>query len=251
MPKTRFELPTHLPHVPESVARPIYAGVGATDLAVEVVREYVADLQKRLGEMQKEVQKNVSGIDYDPRALRAEAQKRAQDASDQARKLVSARVENLNKTVSGDAQARREAVEKRISELQAEAAALPGRLQKLWDAQVGTAGDTFGVLVTRGETLVDRILGQESTQEAQKAVDTTVAKAKTTKTQAAKTAKSTTKTAKKAASTSATSAKKSPAKSSAKATATAAKKAAESTAAAATEAAQKVGEPTADEKTDN
>jgi hypothetical protein len=231
MPKTHFELPTH---VPESVARPIYAGVGATDLAVEVVREYVADLQKRFGEMQK----TVSGIDYDPNALRAEAQKRAQDAS----KVVTAGVASLNKSVTGDAQARRAAAEKRFAELQAEAVALPGRLQKLWDAQVGTAGDTYGVLITRGETLVGRIMGQQSTQEAAKAVETTVTKAKSTKTQAAKTAKSTQSTAKKAASKSATSAKKSPAKSSAKATATAAKKAAESTAQAATEGAEKIGD---------
>jgi hypothetical protein len=220
MPKTRFELPAQLP---ESVARPLYAGVGATDLAVEVVRDYVADVQKRFGEMQK----TVSGIDYDPSALRAEAQKRAHDAT----KAVTERVETLNKTVTEDAQARREAVEKRVAELQAEARALPGRLQKLWDAQFDTAEHRYDELVTRGETLVGRIRRQPSTVEAEKAVKTTVAKAKTTKTQAGKAAKK-----------SAASAKKSPARSSAKATATSAGKAAESVADAVTDAAEKIGD---------
>ncbi len=173
MPKSRFELPAQLP---TTVTRPIYAGVGVTDLAVEFVREYVADVQKRAGE----VQKTVSGIDYQPAALATEAQKRAQSAT----KVVTERVENLNKTVADDAQARRAAVEKRVAELQAEAMALPTRLQKFLDEQLGTAGDTYGELVTRGESLVDRILGQQSTQDAEKSVKTTVAKAKTTKTQA-------------------------------------------------------------------
>jgi len=218
--KSRFELPTQLP---EGVARPLYAGVGATDLAVEVVRDYVADVQKRFGE----VQKTVSGIDYEPRALRVEAQKRAQHAT----KVVSERVETLNKTVAEDAQARREAVEKRVEELRAEARALPARLQKLWDAQFDTAEHRYDELVTRGESLVGRIRRQESTVEAEKAVKTTVAKAKTTKTQATKSAKK-----------SAASAKKSPARSSAKATATSAKKAAESAKDAVTDAAEKLGD---------
>jgi vacuolar-type H+-ATPase subunit E/Vma4 len=231
MPKSRFELPAQLP---TTVTRPIYAGVGVTDLAVEFVREYVADVQKRAGE----VQKTVSGIDYQPATLATEAQKRAQSAT----KVVTERVETLNKSVADDAQARRAAVEKRVAELQAEAKAFPTRLQKFLDEQLGTAGDTYGELVTRGESLVDRILRQESTQEAEKAAKTTVAKAKTTKTQASKTAATAKKSAQKSVKKSADSARKSPAKSSAKATVTAAKKAAESTAAAVVDAAEKVGD---------
>lgn len=227
MPKSRFELPAELP---TTVARPIYAGVGVTDLAVEFVREYVADMQKRAAD----VQKTVSKIDYQPTSLATEAQKRAQHAT----KVVTERVETLNKTVTDDAQARRAVIEKRVAELQAEAKALPTRLQKFLDEQLGTAGDTYDELVSRGESLVDRILGQQSTRDAEKAVKTTVAKAKTTKTQASKTAATAKKSAKKSAATT----RKSPAKSSAKATVTSAKKAAESTAAAVVDAAEKIGD---------
>jgi hypothetical protein len=231
MPKSRFELRTELP---ATVTRPLYAGVGVTDLAVEFVREYVADMQKRAGEMQKEVQKTVSGLDYQPSALATEAQKRAHHAT----KLVTERVETLNKTVADDAQARRALIEKRVAEIQAEAKALPTRLQKFLDEQLGTAGDTYGELVTRGESLVDRIRRQQSTQDAEKAVKTTVAKAKTTKTQATKSAAAAKKSAKKSAATT----RKSPAKGSAKATVTSAKKAAESTADAVVDAAEKIGD---------
>jgi len=231
MPKSRFELPAELP---TTVTRPIYAGVGVTDLAVEFVREYVADMQKRA----VDVQKTVSKIDYQPSTLATEAQKRVNHTT----KVVTERVETLNKTVVDDAQARRAAVEKRVAELQAEAKALPTRLQKFLDEQLGTAGDTYGELVTRGESLVDRILRQQSTQDAEKAVKTTVAKAKTTKTQASKTAATAKKSAKSTAKKSATTARKSPAKSSAKATVTSAKKAAEATAAAVTDAAEKIGD---------
>ena len=63
--------------LPAVAAKPLYAGVGATDLAVEYVREYVADVQKRLTEVQKDVQnrfadvqKNVKGFEFEPKALR-------------------------------------------------------------------------------------------------------------------------------------------------------------------------------------
>ena len=55
MPKfelPKFEVPKvdlksiDLPEVPEVAAKPLYAGVGATDLAVETVKGYVTDLQK-------------------------------------------------------------------------------------------------------------------------------------------------------------------------------------------------------------
>jgi len=205
MAKAKFEIPTQ---IPAAATRPIYAGVGMTDLVVEAVRDYVADLQKRLDE----VQKNVAGLEVKPEVLRT-----------RANKAVSERFESLNK----DTQARRKVVEKRVAELQTEVQALPTRLQKLVDAQVATAGDTYTDLVKRGESLVVRIRRQESTQDAEVAAKTTVTKARTTTTQAKKT------TAK---------ARKSPAKSSAKATATAAKKTASTTAKAVTDAAEKIGD---------
>jgi heparin binding hemagglutinin HbhA len=218
--KARFDIPTQLPN---GVTRPLYAGIGVTDRVVEVVREAVADVQKRAEAVQKDVQKTVSGLDYRPLAIR-----------DQAAQVVTSRVDSFGK----DAQARRRAVEQRVAGLQADAKDLPVRLQKLVDDQVATAGTTFEELVKRGETLVGRIRRQPATTATTSAAKTTTAKAKTTRTQATKTAKaakrSTTRTTKKAA--------KSPARSSAKATATSARETAASAARAAGDAAQKVGD---------
>jgi heparin binding hemagglutinin HbhA len=201
--KTRFDIPTQ---IPEAAARPLYAGVGVTDRVVEVVRDYVADMQKRVTEAQKSV------ADF--------------------------QVETLTKNLGKDARARRTHVEKRVAELQAEALALPTRLQKLVDEQVATAGDTYEDLVKRGESLVGRIRRQQSTQATVSSAKTTSAKAKTTRTQAGKTAA----TAKKSASRTTAKAKKSPARSSAKATRTAATKTAGNAAKAVGDATSKVGD---------
>jgi len=217
MAKARFDIPTQLP---EAVARPVYAGVGATDRAIEAVRSAVADVQKRALAVQQDVSKTVSDLDYQPQALR-----------EQATRALTERVDTIGK----DAQARRKAVEHRLAELQTEARELPVRLQKLVDEQVAGAVETYDELVRRGETLVGRIRRQPATQEANAAAATTAAKAKTTRTQA-------TKTAQKSASTAKKTARKSPASSSAKATATSAKKTAGSAAAATTDAASKVGD---------
>jgi hypothetical protein len=216
MAKPKLDLPAQLP---DGVARPFYASVGVTDRFLEVVREYVDELQKRAFAVQKEVRKTVAGLDYQPQALR-----------EQATKVVTAGVGSLNV----DAQARRKALEGRVAALQADALNLPTRIQQMLDGQVATAGDSYDDLVKRGETLVGRIRGQESTQDAAASAKTTVAKAKTTKTQATKTAKKTATSAKKTA-------KKSAAPSSAKAAATSAEKSAASAAKAAAEAVDKVG----------
>jgi hypothetical protein len=220
MARTRLDIPTKLP---AGVTRPIYAGVGVTDRVVAVVREAVADVQKRAVAVQKDVQKTVSGFDYQPHALR-----------EQAGQAVTAGVGALGK----DAQARRRAVEQRVSGLQTEAKGIPTKLQKLVDDQVATAGVTFDELVKRGETLVGRIRRQPSTTATTASAKTTTAKAKTTRTQSADIAK----TAEKSASRTTKKAAKSPARSSAKATATAAKETASNAAQATTDAAQKVGD---------
>jgi hypothetical protein len=221
MAKARFDIPTQLP---VAVARPVYAGVGATDRVVEVVRGAVADVQKRALAVQHDVSKTVSGLDYQPQALR-----------EQATRAVTTGVDTLGK----GAQARRKVVEQRLTALQVDAHNLPVRLQKLVDEQVTGAMETYDELVRRGETLVGRVRRQPTTQEAAASAQTTTAKAKTTRTQATKTAK---KTAKKTTSTAKKTARKSPAKSSAKATATSAKKTASKTARATTDAASKVGD---------
>ena len=194
----KFEIPTI--DLPVEATRPLYAGVGATDLVVGYVRDAVADLQKR-----------VTAIDLEPKTLR-----------DQAVGVVFAQLDALSK----DAKARREAVEKRVVELQADAAGIPA-----------TVTAVYADLAKRGEVLVGRINRQQSTQAAKASASTTTAKAKTTKTQATKAAKKTTTTAKKTAKKSS-----STPKSSAKATATAAKATASNTAKAVTDAAAKVGD---------
>lgn len=204
MAKAKFDIKTE-------ATRQFYAGVGVTDLAVEAVREYVTDLQKKLADVQKSINK----LEFQPQALREQALK--------------------------DAKVRRDALEARIAELQADAKAYPAKVQALVNENVSAAGDAYGDLVKRGETLVGRIRRQQSTQATKSSAKTTSAKAKTTKTQASKgtksTAKKTTSTAK------STAAKKSTApKSSAKATTTAAQKTASNAAQATSDAASKVGD---------
>jgi heparin binding hemagglutinin HbhA len=171
--KAKFELKTE-------AQRGLHAGVGAADLAIESVKEYLAEAQKLFESYQKDAQKvlttaqkSVKDFDFEPKALRK-----------QATSVVSARVEELSK----DATARREAVEKRVAELQDDAT------------------ETYQDLVKRGETVVRNFRRKPASQQAVAHAKTTSAKAKTTVTQA----------------------KKSPAKSSAKATGTAARKTAKS-----------------------
>lgn len=206
----------------KGAVRPLYAGVGITDLAVETVREYLADVTDRVTSLQK----NIAGWELEPETLRQ-----------QAMTMVNERVELL----TAEAKARRTLVEKRVADLQSEAQALPGRVQhrvtdttSSWTANLN---DAYGDLVERGETLVNRIRKQESTLAAEKSAKTTVAKAKATRTQATKAAKTATttatKTAKKAAATP---------RSSAKATATSARKTATAAAKAVVEAVEKIGD---------
>lgn len=215
MPK--FELPTI--DLPAEATKPLYAYVGATDAVVGYVRGTVADLQKKLSGLQKDVQTRVNDFDFEPKAMR-----------EQAVTAFSAQIDALSK----DAKARRAAIEKRVAELQAD-------VQGFVSDNTETVTSAYADLAKRGEVLVGRISRQESTKQTVTAAKTTTAKAKTTKTQATKATKTTAKkTAKKATST----AKKTTAapKSSAKATATAAKKTASSAAKAVTEAAEKVGD---------
>jgi hypothetical protein len=216
MPK--FEIPTFdLPtfDIPVEATRPLYAGVGATDAVVGFVRNAVADLQKTLADVQKDVQTRITTFELEPKALR-----------DQAVGVVITQIDALSK----DAKARREAVEARVAELQAE------------------ANTAYADLAKRGEVLIGRIRAQESTKATAAAAKTTTAKAKTTKTQATKAASKTTTTAKKATKSTAkkatsTAKKTSTApKSSAKATTTAAKKTATAAVDATTDAAAKVGD---------
>ena len=135
-----------------TLPKPVLAYVGVTDLAVEIVRDLVTETQTRIAGVQKDVTARV-----------ADAQKTAGDPkalADRATTVVNARVDALAK----DAKARREAIEARVAELQAEAKAYPGKVQKLVDDSVDTATDTYADLVKRGESLVGRVRRQESTR---------------------------------------------------------------------------------------
>jgi hypothetical protein len=173
---SQLDLKTVQTEAAKSAQRVFNAGVGVTDLAVGVVRDYAAGAQERVAAAQKTV-------------------------------------------TTFDAKATRAAIEKRVVELPATG----------W----ATATDAYGDLVKRGQTLVGRIRRQQSTQDAVAAAETTVAKAKTTRTQATSAGQATKKTAAK---------KRTAAKSSAKATGTAAKKTVSSASRALTDAAQKVGD---------
>ena len=225
MAKTKFDIKTE-------ATKPLLAGVGVTDLAVEFVRDLVSETQTRLAVVQKDVTARVADVQKnlaDPKALR-----------EQAFTVVNARVDAL----TTDAKARRKAIEARVIELQAEAKAYPAKVQTLVDGNVTSlteqATDTYTELVKRGESLVGRIRGQESTKATVKSAKTTVSKAKTTTTQAKKTTTTAQTAAKKA---SKPAAKKAAAtKSSAKATVTAAQKTATSAVEAGADAAEKLGD---------
>ena len=139
--------------------KPLYAGVGVADLAIEAVRDYAVEVQKKVAD----VRGDLKGFDLK------------------------------------DVKARRAAFEARVTELQTEAKAFPTKAQqtaqKYFDENVTAVTDTYGDLVVRGEGLVKRIRNQESTKATVKSAKTTTAKAKTTKTQTTKATKSTAKKA--------------------------------------------------------
>lgn len=243
MAKTKFDIKTE-------AAKPLLAGVGVTDLAVELVRDFVSETQTRLAGVQKDVSARVADVQKDVTARVADVQKSVANPKalrEQALTVVNARVDAL----TADAKARRKAIEARVLELQAEAKAYPAKVQTLVDGNVASlaeqATDTYTELVKRGESLVGRIRRQESTKATVKSAKTTVSKAKTTTTQAKKATTTAQTAAKKATTTAKTTSK--PAvkkaaatKSSAKATVTAAEKTATSAVEAVADATDKLGD---------
>jgi heparin binding hemagglutinin HbhA len=206
----------------KTATRPLHAVVGATDLVVKHARNYGADVQARLAD----VQSRVSRIELEPKALR-----------DQARTLVISGIDGVN----GEVKDARASVESRAKEARTQ-------VEGYVNGAVAEATETYGDLAARGRKLLERVRNQQTTHDAQAAAQTTVAKAKTARTQTTKSAKATTSTAKTAAKSTARktsqSAKKTAgtAKSNAKATSTSAQKTAATTANAAGDAAEKVGD---------
>jgi hypothetical protein len=205
MAKAKFDIKTL--ELPAAAAKPLYAGVGATDLAVEYVREYVADVQKKFTEVQKDVQSRVAGVQKDVQSRFAGVQKNVKDFEFEPKALREQTVTVVNS---------------RVTELRSDAKVQAEKVQSLVNDNVATVTDTYGDLAKRGEQLVARIRKQEATKATAASAKTTAAKAKATKTQAKGSAK---KVA-----------------SSAKATRTSAKKTASKATKATTTGASKVGD---------
>jgi heparin binding hemagglutinin HbhA len=134
--------------------RPVYAVVGAGDLAVEKLRE---------------VSREVHVPKTDVKTVR-----------DQLQSQVESQVKNVQ------AQAKTAQAQVRTAPAKTQAAVTEALNEAL--AQANTVYDD---LAARGKSLVTRIRRQQATQDLEAAVDNTVSQAKATKTTAKKAAKST------------------------------------------------------------
>jgi hypothetical protein len=212
MPKTRIDLASL--EIPSAAQKPLYAAAGAGDLAVATVKTYVADVTKRVTGYQKDAQTRVAGVQ---------------------KSVASFDARTIGTSALDAAKARRAQVEARVAELQAEATALPGRVQAALESNVttvtGAFATTYADLAKRGEAVV------KGAPEATVAVEAVV------ETPAKKAAKKPTATK--------PAAKKAPAKKAA-AKKTTAKKApaTKATTKAATKAAEKPSETPAEKKAD-
>ena len=201
--------------------RPLYATVGATDRAVEFVRESASDLQARLTGLQRSIDR----LEREPQALRVRTVE-----------TVSGRAD----AIARSAQQRRASIEARVSALQSRALSVPDRMQDFLEEH----DVAYGQLVARGDALVRRVRRQKSTQDTVKSARTTSSKAKTTSTQAGNAARSTAASAERAARNTTAAARrraKAP-QSSAKATATGARRTARSAVKATADATKKHGD---------
>jgi len=206
--KTRKDLERTLSDMDKT---PLYAVVGATDLAVEKIRTARAELSARASKL-------------DAKVLR-----------DQAQATVTSRVE----TFQADMRAAPD-----------QARDLPVRAQVVVGEAIATALTAYGDLAGRGKNLVTRVRRQQPTADLTDQAKSTVARAKSTGTTAKKQAAATKRTAsasagtvKQSAGETGGTAKESAtrAKTSAKATATTARKTTAAAKRATTATASKVG----------
>lgn len=180
----------------------LYAGAGAADLAVATVKDYVADVQKKVTTTVADLQKTVASIDLEPKAL-----------GQQASTAVTARVGAL----TAEGKARRAAVEAKVAELQGSALELPLKVQAQLVDNVAVATTTYAELAKRGELLVRRLRRETAGTVAPsgRPVVPTAPKSPPASKAAAKATTSTTTTARKSAAKSTgkkSTAKKAPAK---------------------------------------
>jgi heparin binding hemagglutinin HbhA len=157
---------------------------------------------------------------------------------------VQARSSKMNlepKQLQADFEA---AAKHRVDDVRAAQNKAQQRAESVFNDVVAQATTTYDSLAGRGQKLVNRILRQQSTQQAKRAASTTKSQAKAASTTARKGAASTGSSARRSASQTRSTAKKSASQtqSRAKAASTSARKTAESTGQAASQAAQKVGD---------
>jgi hypothetical protein len=147
--------------VPAAVARPVYAGVGATDLAVEIVRGYVTDVQAKVNARVADVQKSVKGFEVpQPKSLQDKA------------------VAQLTDT--------RTKFEAKLAELQADAKAFPAKAQTKLDENVATLTKQYADLAKRGESVVIKIRKGDEVKAPAKTPGSVAKKAPAKKTPAKK-----------------------------------------------------------------
>jgi heparin binding hemagglutinin HbhA len=195
---------------------PVYAVIGAGDLAVEKIRELGTDVQERSAKI------HLTRIDLEPKQLRADI----------------------------EAVAKQRADEVRAAQLKAQQ-----RAEEVFNEVVATATTTYDSLAGRGKQLVDRIRRQPSTQATKSSASTAKSQTKAATTTAKKSASTTSSAARKSASNTATSAKRNASntastaqkstaqtRSRAKGAGTSTRKTAQNAGTAASQAAKKVGD---------
>ncbi len=118
--------------VPAVAAKPLYAGVGATDLAVEKVKDYVTEVQTKVNSRVADVQKSVKEFEVpQPKSLQDKAVAQFND--------------------------NRAKFEAKLVELQADAKALPKKVQGKYDENVATVTKQYADLAKRGESVVVKL----------------------------------------------------------------------------------------------
>ncbi|MGN6334274.1 MAG: hypothetical protein ACTHOD_21885 [Motilibacteraceae bacterium] len=190
----RLEIPTELRDTLTD-PKPLYAAVGATDLAARTLRE----ASGKLAELRTEVKApsartvKVPGLTLPAVTVQpAELVKHLQERAAGLPALVQAQSRSLPAAAQDQAKELREDAEELPAKAVAKALELSAR-----------AGEVYDGLATRGKTVVAKIRRQESTQAAERQAEATVSKTKAAGTTARKSAASTRK-ATKAAGTSAT-----------------------------------------------
>lgn len=132
-----------LPELPPVATKPLYAGVGATDLAVQKVVTYVTDVQAkvtaRVADVQKDVTAKVADVQKSVRSFELPEPKTLQG---RATKAVAER---------------RKVAEAKLVGIQADALGLPTVVKSKYDENLTLVTGTYADLAKHGEVVVTRI----------------------------------------------------------------------------------------------